>query len=64
MIPKEDSPYRADAKYAILEVGDIIESNDEYYNPFKDQWFPVTDQFIGYAWDPQESKPVRRKLHE
>jgi hypothetical protein len=62
MIPKENSPYRKGAKFAILEVGDIIEKGDEYYNPIFDKWEPVQTDFIGYEWNPDESKPVRRKL--
>jgi hypothetical protein len=62
MIPKENSPLRKDAKFAILEVGDIIEENDEYYNPIVDMWLPVQKDFIDHEWNPDESKPVRRRL--
>jgi hypothetical protein len=60
-----------DAAYFLLEEGDIMLPGDEYYSPFNDEWLPVTDgemdedgyfpdAFLGYSWDPQESKPVRR----
>ncbi len=62
MIPKENSPYRKNAKFAILEYGDIIEESDEFYNPIEDKWLPVQKDYIGYEWIPDESKPVRRKL--
>jgi len=51
------------AKYGILEYGDIMLKTDEYYNPFKDKWLPVQDEFIGDEWDSDYSKPVRRKFN-
>ena len=62
MIPKENSIYRKNAKFAILEYGDTIEEADEYYNPISDEWLPVQKDFIGCGWTPDESKPVRRKI--
>ena len=61
-----------DWKYALLENGDIVKKGDEYYNPRLDQWLPVTDgekdengfypeATIGYEYDSNETKPIRRK---
>ena len=61
-----------DWKYALLENGDIVKKGDEYYNPRLDQWLPVTDgekdengfypeATIGYEYDSDETKPIRRK---
>ena len=61
MIPRINSDIAINAKYFLLEEGDIIEASDEYYNTFKDQWLPVEKDFIGYEFFPEESKPVRRK---
>jgi len=61
MIPKPTGPYAKYAKYFLLEQGDVIEETDEYYNPIMDKWLPVQKDFIGYEFDPEESKPVRRK---
>lgn len=63
MIPKLNSLLAKTAKYAILEIGDIIEENDQYYNPIRDKWLPVEKDFIGDEWHPDYSKPVRRKLN-
>jgi hypothetical protein len=63
VIPKENSPYYKNAKFAILECGDMIEASDEYYNPIEDKWLPVQKDFIGYEFDYDYSKPVRRKLN-
>ena len=73
MIPRPGED--ADAKFMILEPDDIIEAGDEWYNPALDIWKTVTDgdmdedgyypdAVIGYGWDPDVSKPVRRKYHE
>jgi hypothetical protein len=59
-------------KYALLENGDLVKDGDEYYNPRLDQWLPVTDgepdengfypdATIGYEYDREETKPIRRK---
>lgn len=58
--------------YALLENGDIVKKGDEYYNPRLDQWLPVSDgpkdddgfypeAIIGYEFNSDETKPVRRK---
>lgn len=75
MIP--ESNYYNPFKFQLLEQGDIINENDEYYCPYEDHWLPVTDgaseideqtgatvypnAWIGYAFESDESKPVRRK---
>jgi len=64
---------KKDWKYLLLENGDIIKEGDEYYNPKFDEWLKVDnglpdengnfpDAVIGYEWDPEEYKPMRRKL--
>jgi len=54
MIPRDTN-----TKYFILEEGDIILAGDEYYNPFKDKWMPVTES--GYEFSHHEYKPIRRE---
>ena len=61
MIPNKGSIFYKISKYSILENGDIIEKGDQYYNPMKDKWLPVEEEFIGQEWDSDHSKPVRRK---
>ena len=59
-------------KFGLLRKGDIIKEGDEYYNPMIDQWVPVSDgekdedgfysdAIIGYEYEPDEYKPIRRK---
>lgn len=58
-------------KYFLLEDGDIVQALDEYYNPKEDKWLPVDDgemddgyfpdAIIGYKYDHEEHKPIRRK---
>ena len=62
MIPKVNSAIHKNAKYSLLEYGDIMKIGDEYYNPIKDKWLPIQVEFIGQEWDFDESKPVRRKV--
>ena len=61
-----------DFKFALLSNGDIVQKGDEYYNPKLDQWLPVSDgepeedgtypeAIIGYEYDSDETKPIRRK---
>jgi len=61
-----------DFKYALLSNGDKVKMGDEYYNPKLDQWLPVTDgekdddgnypeAIIGYGYNSDETKPIRRK---
>ena len=47
--------------FFVLQYGDIIKQDDEYYNPTVDQWLPVMEEFIGDRWESGESKPVRRE---
>lgn len=61
MIPSQNSPLWAKAKFAILENGDEILPTDEYYNPLKDKWLPVQKKFHYNTWHSDESKPVRRR---
>lgn len=61
MIPDLNSPLIYEAKYSILEEGDIMLEGDEFYNPLKDMWLPVQTGFIGDEFYLSESKPVRRK---
>ena len=65
------------SKFHLLEAIDIIKEGDEYYDPFEDIWRPVTngepeideqtgeevwpDSWIGYNYEPDDSKPVRRR---
>jgi hypothetical protein len=59
-------------KYALLSKGDIVKKGDEYYNPMFNQWRTVSDgkkdddgnypeAIIGYEYDSDEMKPIRRK---
>lgn len=61
-----------DFKYALLGEGDIVQNGDEYYNPKEDKWLSVSDgemdedgnypdAIIGYSYDHDEYKPIRRK---
>ena len=61
MIPEENSSIQKEFKYFLLEYCDLVKEGDEYYNNCVDAWLPVEDEFIGYEYDPEESKPVRRK---
>lgn len=49
------------SKFFILQTGDEIQVDDEYYNPVTDAWLPVQPEFIGELWNEDESKPVRRR---
>ena len=60
MIPNSKELLR-DAKYLLLEKADFIRADDEYYNPIQDRWLPIESEFINVEFDPDESKPVRRK---
>ena len=61
-------------KYFLLEDGDKVKANDEYYNPKEDKWLPVDDgdmddgyypdAIIGYEYDHEEHKPIRRRNKE
>jgi len=58
-------------KYFLLEDGDKVKANDEWYNPKLDKWEPVDDgemddgyypdAIIGYEYDHDEHKPIRRR---
>ena len=58
-------------KYFLLEDGDKVKANDEWYNPKLDKWEYVNDgdmddgyypdAIIGYEYDHSEHKPIRRK---
>lgn len=61
MIPNESSPIYHTAKYILLEDGDTISSNDQYYNQFQDQWLPVQKEFIENEFFHDESKPIRKR---
>lgn len=61
MIPAEDSHLVKKVKYFLLEEGDIIKIEDEYYNNFQDRWLFVEEEWIGQEFRADESKPVRRK---
>lgn len=61
MIPNNDSPIFRDAKYLLLEEGDVIKKTDEYYNCLTDQWLRIESDFIGNKLCHDESKPIRRK---
>ena len=62
MIPKPNSDLWKKSKFALLEIEDIVEKTDEYYNPIKDKWLPVEKEFIGYEFEGSDiSKPIRRK---
>ena len=61
-----------DWKFALLENGDIVKKGDEYYRPKSDEWLPVSDgpkdgngnypeAIIGYEYNSDETKPIRRK---
>lgn len=47
--------------FFLLEPGDYIKETDEYYNPVHDRWLPVEEDYINQEFDPDVSKPVRRK---
>ena len=61
-------------KYFLLEDGDIVKANDEWYNPKEDKWEHVNDgdmddgyypdAIIGYEYDHEEHKPIRRRNKE
>ena len=46
MIPNKNSHLYKQSKYSILETGDIIKENDEYYNPSKYKWLQIEREFI------------------
>lgn len=57
MIPKRD----LNPRFFVLQAGDIIQRDDQYYNPISDEWLPVEPEFIGDGFSDDESKPVRRE---
>ena len=46
MIPNKNYFDFKSAKFSILEEGDEKEKGDEFYNPFKEEWQPVDQEFI------------------
>lgn len=59
---------KKDFKYLLLQNGDVVKENDEYYNNHNDEWRKVDsellddeDHFIGQEYDFDEMKPIRRK---
>ena len=61
-------------KYFLLEDGDIVKPMDEWYSPKDDKWEIVNDgdmddnyypdAIIGYEYDHEEHKPIRRRNKE
>ena len=60
-------------KYHLLQEGEIIQLGDEYYSPMQDKWIKVSDgepdedgfypdAIIGYEYNSEEFKPIRRKI--
>lgn len=63
--------------YYLLEPGEVMEKGDEYYSTLSNTWLPISDgepqvqedtgetywpeAMIGYEYDPEENKSVRRK---
>jgi hypothetical protein len=61
-------------KYFLLEDGDIVKPNDEWYDSKDDIWEPVNDgdmddgyypdEIIGHKYSHDEHKPIRRRNKE
>jgi hypothetical protein len=59
-------------KYWLLDNKDIVQKGDQYYDPGLDKWIKVSDgkkdkddtyrdAIIGYEYDFDKHKPIRRK---